>query len=470
MDLKPPRFVRKLPETVDSFMEGTAVNFECQVEPINDPNLTLTWYHNGNALNNGHRFRCTHDFGYVALHILYAFPEDTGTYLIKAKNDFGEDETSVSIRIEGKVAIQLETQHPESLKKINEIEGQKFEHINDVVYTQTAPKFVGKLESITRLEGQSAHFETRITPVGDSGMVLNWFKDGYPLMAGNRIAHTYDFGFVALDILYCLPNDTGEYSITAKNDQGEDSVHAVLNVLEIPSLQTDTLHEQSLRKIIEMEEKSAVMNADIDSSKFEPRFTRKLNSCLDLIEGQPAHFEAEVEPISDPGLGILWFHNGAPITASSRISVRNEFGLVCLDILYCLIEDIGEYKCVAITDQGQATTEGQLQCVARESIYKNTLHEKSWKIIQEIEAPKSAVADAEPVVYEKPSFILPLQDISDVPEGSAATFECRVIPINDPNLRIEWYAKPTVLYYLEIIFQVFQWLHSAAKQLDNRDT
>lgn len=41
---------------------------------------------NGVPVKTGHRFRKTHDFGYVALDILYAYAEDSGTYMCKATN------------------------------------------------------------------------------------------------------------------------------------------------------------------------------------------------------------------------------------------------------------------------------------------------------------------------------------------------------------------------------------------------
>jgi len=42
------------------------------------------------AIKTGHRFKTTHDFGYVALDILYAYSEDSGTYMCKATNKKGE--------------------------------------------------------------------------------------------------------------------------------------------------------------------------------------------------------------------------------------------------------------------------------------------------------------------------------------------------------------------------------------------
>ena len=57
-----------------------------------------------------------------------------------------------------------------------------------------------------------------------------WFKDGEPLRLGNRITTTYDFGFASLDISYAHTEDTGVYTCVAKNELGEQSVQARLDV------------------------------------------------------------------------------------------------------------------------------------------------------------------------------------------------------------------------------------------------
>ena len=54
---------------------------------------------NGVAVRTGHRFRKTHDFGYVALDILYTYPEDSGTYMCKATNLAGEAVNTCTIRV-----------------------------------------------------------------------------------------------------------------------------------------------------------------------------------------------------------------------------------------------------------------------------------------------------------------------------------------------------------------------------------
>ena len=50
------------------------------------------------------RFRTTHDFGYVALDILYSYPEDSGTYMCKATNEVGEAVNTCTIKVGGETA------------------------------------------------------------------------------------------------------------------------------------------------------------------------------------------------------------------------------------------------------------------------------------------------------------------------------------------------------------------------------
>jgi len=42
-----------------------------------------------------------YDFGFVALDILYTFPEDTGVYMCKATNKYGSDVNQVQLRCLG---------------------------------------------------------------------------------------------------------------------------------------------------------------------------------------------------------------------------------------------------------------------------------------------------------------------------------------------------------------------------------
>ncbi|TKR69858.1 hypothetical protein L596_021954 [Steinernema carpocapsae] len=440
----PPKFVIPLPQGVGEFQEGVPVHLECQVEPTNDNKLTVEWFHDGAPLSNGHRFRTTHDFGYVALDILYLFPQDAGTYTAVARNELGEAQTQASFNVISHGTIFGDVQHPNSWQKIQEIEAPKAgpEEPAPVVF---GPPKVEPMESLERIEGQPAHFETRVTPTNDPKLQIMWFKDGAPLQNSNRFAHTHDFGYVSLDLAYTLPNDTGIYTVMAKNEHGEDSAQANLSVGDNPNIISDVQHETSWQKIQIIEAPKAAPEAAPEVAHGPPKFTQQLNSVTDLVEGQPAHFEAMYQPINDPKLKIQWFHNGRPLGMSNRMGMRNDFGLATLDIKYVLGQDIGDYRCVVTNDHGEDTTEGHLDCQRRPNILSDVQHPSSWQRIQEIEAPKAAPEPAPEAAYAKPTFTQPLQSLGDLQEGSVAFFEGRVIPVGDPNLQIQWFLNDTPL-------------------------
>ncbi len=203
---------------------------ECQVEPINDTNLEITWLHNGQPMMTAHRYHVTQDFGYCALDILYSLSEDSGRWTCHAKNSLGAAETNCQIQVMPRHTILTDTQHPQSLERIRALEEPKAPPGAPQEPLQQAPKFVQPLEPCARYEGQPGHFECRVTPISDPKLTIQWFKDGKPLPFANRFSQTVDFGFVSLDIAYAYPEDQGVYTCVAKNQLGQDQTAAELRV------------------------------------------------------------------------------------------------------------------------------------------------------------------------------------------------------------------------------------------------
>ena len=77
----------------------------------------------------------------------------------------------------------------------------------------------------------------------------------------------------------------------------------------------------------------------------------------------------------------------------------------------------------------------------RPGLLLDSQHPSSWSRIQELEAPRPIEEAPELGPYAKPQFTQPLQSLADVAEGSMAVFQARVIPVNDPNLQIQWFLN-----------------------------
>ncbi|CAG2066043.1 unnamed protein product, partial [Timema podura] len=135
----------------------------------------------------GHRVRTVYAFGMVVLEILGTKIEDSGKYTCRATNKWGKAE----------ISVQLEC--------VDKSKGQK-------------PHFTSQIQNLVGLkDGESAHFECTLIPVGDPQLKVEWFHNGQPIRHSTRMKFVSDFGFVVLDIGYLQSHDSGEYVCKATN-------------------------------------------------------------------------------------------------------------------------------------------------------------------------------------------------------------------------------------------------------------
>lgn len=80
----------------------------------------------------------------------------------------------------------METQHPEGMRKIRQLEeGRGPLKPEDVEPTFEKPIFTQVLTGPSELwEGQTAHFEARVVPIGDPTMRYHWYVNGTELKMG----------------------------------------------------------------------------------------------------------------------------------------------------------------------------------------------------------------------------------------------------------------------------------------------
>ena len=85
------------------------------------------------------------------------------------------------------------------------------------------PRFLTKPKPQEGLrEVQNAHFECKLEPVQDTNLKVKWFKNGCPVTIGSRFRPIHDFGYVALDIIGLIAEDSGVYTYRAQNAVGVD--------------------------------------------------------------------------------------------------------------------------------------------------------------------------------------------------------------------------------------------------------
>ena len=323
---------------LSNLSEGEIAHFEAGLTPIGDQTMKIEWFYNGKAIDASHRFRTVHAFGMVVLEILGTKTEDSGTYTCVATNAWGKAEQSVT------------------LECVEKFKGQP-------------PKFTTQLKDIAGLkDGQPAHFECTLVPVNDPKLKVEWFHDGQPILQSTRIKTVSDFGFVVMDIAYTQNHDSGEYVCKASNEYGEDYTRATINAYGRSGVFTESLQPDSLAKIRELE--AQVQQAPISAEPVTepPKFITQIVDVTKLVEGQSAHFEARLTPVTDPDLVVEWYYNGKKLPHGHRYRTFHDFGIVILDILYCYEENSGVYECRAYNKYGEDSTKATLKCTSKANL------------------------------------------------------------------------------------------------------
>lgn len=261
--------------------------------------------------------------------------------------------------------LLLESEHTEALAKIKYLESKHQRTAEEELSAPEAPQFGRPLKDINLEEGQPAHFESTLTPVNDASMKVEWLCNGKPVPNGHRFRTTYDFGFVALDILYAYPEDSGTYTCVAKNVLGTSQTQCTLNVSGKSGLLLDTMDKDRLTQLRNLEHRERTRVDEVDAPITKPVFTTPLNNVDGAMENGHVHLECRLEPVNDPNLKVEWFVNSKAIKTGHRFRTTHDFGFVALDILGAYAEDSGTYMCKATNKLGEAVNTGSVTVQGR---------------------------------------------------------------------------------------------------------
>jgi len=453
-----PRFTVQL-SGLTQLWEGQSAHVECRLEPYPDPSMKVEWFHNGSPLNIGHRFRTMYDFGFCAMDILSAVAEDSGTYEVRATNRIGTATSSITIEIKARSDFILDTQHPEAMSKLARLEQKAPSQLPEDIQMIEKPNFGRPLRNLENLiEGQAMHMEATLTPVNDATMKVEWFFNGQPIPSGHRFRTTYDFGFVALDVLYAYPEDSGTYMCKATNAAGQAVTSCTVKITEVEGMQTDG-DEERMRKIKALEASGERREEMTDLPLQKPVFTTPLQNQESIVEGDRVHLECRLEPINDPNLHVEWYVNGVEIKAGHRFRTTHDFGYVALDVLYAYAEDSGTYLCKATNKLGEAVNSCSVTVSAGQTVVMHSQVPKgmqqmdfSQQMEQTLKKYCTEIMLTQEDIYDiakrqPPRFVTHIKDQMGLKEMEGAKFDCQLAPVGDPNMKVEWFFNGRPLPY-----------------------
>ena len=269
----------------------------------------------------------------------------------------------------------------------------------------------------------------------------------YIFTLGSRATATFRFGFIALDLLSIIGQDSGEYVCRVTTATGIAESHAVLNVTQKAGIEQRSQHPSSLEHIQHLEDYSKYQRTESIEEAINqlPVFIHHLKNLGELEEGRNAHFDAQLTPVSDPTMRVEWYKDGYAITASSRITAIFNFGYVSLNILHLRAEDSGTYTVRAINRMGEAISTSNLRVKVKSTVTAELgipEQERYIKRVEQLEASQkhqhNKYVQEIPESVSPPEFKSPIKDQINIREGGFAHFEARLEPVGDSTLRIEW--------------------------------
>lgn len=197
---RPPEFT--LPLYNRTAFIGEDVRFGVTVTVHPEP--CIIWLKNGEKIkpgDNDSKYTFTSDKGLYQLMIHNLDMTDDAEYTVMAHNKFGEDSCKARLTV---------APHP-------------------VTEETMKPMFKRLLANVECMEGQSVHFELRVSGVPPP--TLKWQKDGHPLQFGPKVVVIQeDVDSHVLHIRETLLEDSGVYKVTATNSAGTASCQATLKV------------------------------------------------------------------------------------------------------------------------------------------------------------------------------------------------------------------------------------------------
>lgn len=92
------------------------------------------------------------------------------------------------------------------------------------------PRIHAHLKDIATEEGHNVRLTCTVT---GPELVIKWLKDGEPIEKSPKYRVLINEGILSLEIVRALSSDSGEYTCTLKNSNGEAATSAIVTIYDI---------------------------------------------------------------------------------------------------------------------------------------------------------------------------------------------------------------------------------------------
>ncbi|CAB1414348.1 unnamed protein product [Pleuronectes platessa] len=427
-----PQFVNKLKNL--TVKQGTLV--ELAVKAMGNPLPDIVWLKNSDIISpHKHpHIKIDGTKGEAKFQIPSASGTDSAWYTATAINKAGRDTTRCRVNVEvdftapqaerrliiTKGTYKAKEIAPPELEPLHLRYGQEQWEEGDLYdkEKQQKPLFKKKLTSIRMKRFGPAHFECRLTPIGDPIMVVEWLHDGKPLDAANRLRMVNEFGYCSLDYEAAYARDSGVITCRATNKFGVDQTSATLIVKDEKGLVEESQLPEGRKGAYRMDEMERQahqggpygVSADDEYEKSKPEIVL-LPEPARVLEGDIARFRCRVTGYPAPK--VNWYLNGQLIRKSKRYRLCYD-GIYYLEIVDVKSYDSGEVRVVGDNPLGTAEHTVKLEIQQKEdfrSVLRRAPEQKAAEAAHEpgrvgfdvmkVDQPADAAQDREVVKLRK---------------------------------------------------------------------
>nr|CAH8831976.1 unnamed protein product [Trichobilharzia regenti] len=388
----PPSFKAHLEPSSIQVNEDETVIFSVPVDCGNGDRVVVEWRRDGQVVITGSRITGSLELGIASLKIHYAQPTDTGAYTCHISTEHGSADCGPSnllCEATGSIiaASQLPGNKEKGLQAIEAIEanlhaprGTVWEddgpHGAPTIIQHPQP--VGEIE-----EGTAIHFDVQVEPAADPSLTVEWFKGGKLLTSGTRFKVAYERGLATLDLLYTIPEDSGEYWCSVFNKVGQmesNHVHVVCNpsasVITHSNLLQGTEGYNLIKAIEDIEQTNGPEYNYIEEEEVDaaPNFDVKPQAAT-ISEGSPVKFLVRVSGKPTPHL--TWYLNDEPIEQDSITKIYSDGAINYLEMSRCpALQGSNRLHVIAENQLGRAEAETVLTVVLAEDFRPDLKHVK----------------------------------------------------------------------------------------------
>ncbi|XP_071419036.1 myosin light chain kinase, smooth muscle isoform X4 [Pithys albifrons albifrons] len=245
------------------------------------------------------------------------------------------------------------------------------------------PRFESHPQSLEASEGQEIKFRSKVS--GKPKPDVKWFKEGRPVKAGEDVQIYEEDGIHCLWLKKACLRDSGSYSCTAVNPNGQTSTSWLLTVSRPKVEEVAPCFSSVLKGCAVSEGQDFVLqccvggvpvphitwllNEKKSSKKAESAQAAKLNKTfapiflkgltdLKVMDGSQVIMTVEVS--ANPPPEIIWLHNGKEIQETEDFHFEKKGNEYSLYIQEVFPEDTGKYTCEAWNEVGESQTQATL--------------------------------------------------------------------------------------------------------------